>query len=461
MTATAAFGFLDSPDDYVAFMRDPARVVRLEWRKVRRTESKGLTSHSWLEVRQLDGKRWRLELYSDRGYTEMASSPDCPCFHFFDSKSTIYDGRVAESQDFVRPLTGVILRDRARAIAALQPYSISEFNCHHFVLELWNEVVIEPLRSSHYPDRAKTSMLWGLEGALSTWFENFGSASNGQGSLQSLGAPNQGALAQHAGPSGTHGTGDQGTNAPFGEQHFGKVVGVLEDFSAVKLVVGDRPFRLERFCQHVRNGVVYLVEPGQQGRRLVRMSLQASGHPEDLCAQWAESYFPGMEASSAYESIELIGGLQLPESIDRIFRLKDSETKNNDTSSSLMTPSLLSSFSSLSSLQANSQEAYLTRDPLADTCFVLLKDGRRSLCGVTASQLRLACYAVLRPAGAPGACAWRLRLSVEKASRIRYWLGDLPEMEPTTVAADVARQDLLEEFMECRGEFDPDFVDPL
>ena len=38
--------------------------------KVRK--SRGLTSHSWLEVRLLDEQRLRIEIYADRGYTEPA-----------------------------------------------------------------------------------------------------------------------------------------------------------------------------------------------------------------------------------------------------------------------------------------------------------------------------------------------------------------------------------------------------
>jgi len=56
-TKNAAFHTIE---DYTTYMRHPSRVVRLEWRKTRRPELKGLTSHSWLEAELLSGRRRRI-----------------------------------------------------------------------------------------------------------------------------------------------------------------------------------------------------------------------------------------------------------------------------------------------------------------------------------------------------------------------------------------------------------------
>lgn len=181
-----AHQYFERVEDYVAWMSDPDRVVHVEWRKVRHEKSRGLTSHSWLEIRLLDDRRVRLEIYADRGYTELNFDPRQPSsesMRFFDPESTIYDGRVAGLQELARPLTADILRKEAKQLAK-RPYSLSEFNCHHFVLELWNSIVVSALQSSHYPDRAKIGILWGVEEVIGHWFQ-------GGGSLASVGAPRQ------------------------------------------------------------------------------------------------------------------------------------------------------------------------------------------------------------------------------------------------------------------------------
>ena len=53
---------------------------------------------------------------------------------------------------------------------------------HHFVLELWNSIVVAALQSAHYPDRAKIGILWGFEEVIGHWFQ-------GASSLASVGAP--------------------------------------------------------------------------------------------------------------------------------------------------------------------------------------------------------------------------------------------------------------------------------
>ncbi|CAK9018011.1 unnamed protein product [Durusdinium trenchii] len=187
-------------EDYIHWMSQPSRVVYVEWRKVRHEKSRGLTSHSWLEVRLLDDRRLRMEIYADRGYTEQCFDPRAVSapgagtagLRFFDPDSTIYDGRCAGETELRRALTAETLREEAKSLAR-RPYSLSEFNCHHFVLELWNSMVVDSLQSKHFPDRTKLGLLWGVEEMMGHWLQ-------GASSLASVGAPTSGA-AQRAPPT--------------------------------------------------------------------------------------------------------------------------------------------------------------------------------------------------------------------------------------------------------------------
>eukprot|EP00913_Durusdinium_trenchii_P018523 g17405.t1 len=85
-------------------------------------KSRGLTSHSWLEVRLLDDRRLRMEIYADRGYTEQCFDPRAVSapgagtagLRFFDPDSTIYDGRCAGETELRRALTAETLREAGR-----------------------------------------------------------------------------------------------------------------------------------------------------------------------------------------------------------------------------------------------------------------------------------------------------------------------------------------------------------
>merc|ERR1719469_1686499 len=108
--------------------------MRLEWRKSRRTEHNGLTSHSWLEAHLVDGRELRLEFFADVGLMESVFEQNMKG----DSNGEIYEGRVCgDHRDFIRPLTADRLRSTASE-AASKPYSVTEHNCHQFVLEVWN-----------------------------------------------------------------------------------------------------------------------------------------------------------------------------------------------------------------------------------------------------------------------------------------------------------------------------------
>lgn len=137
------------------FMQDPSSVVRVEWRKVRRDQHRGWTSHSWLEAHLLDGRRMRLECFMDVGLTETILTADQQ-----NDDSVIWDDLAASWTELERPLTVDRLRHLAVA-ASSEEYSVTESNCHQFVRDIWNDIVIERLRRSHYPDKLKTTVLWG------------------------------------------------------------------------------------------------------------------------------------------------------------------------------------------------------------------------------------------------------------------------------------------------------------
>jgi len=154
-------------EDYIAFIENPSRVLRLEWRKARRTEHRGFTSHSWLEACLLDGQRLRLEFFSDKGFCETLLLCNAPA----DPNSGIYDDRIANEQDFNLPLVAETLRCVAQRVGKRE-YSLVESNCHHFVLDVWNAVVIEALQQNHYPDRMKAGVLGGVMATLERVFSS-------------------------------------------------------------------------------------------------------------------------------------------------------------------------------------------------------------------------------------------------------------------------------------------------
>merc|ERR1740122_200141 len=62
--------WFESAEEFASILNDPSRVVRLEWRRLRRIEHGRLTSHSMLLARLLGGARVRLERFVDIGVTE-------------------------------------------------------------------------------------------------------------------------------------------------------------------------------------------------------------------------------------------------------------------------------------------------------------------------------------------------------------------------------------------------------
>eukprot|EP00811_Abedinium_folium_P002512 NODE_12306_length_1233_cov_3.584087.p2 GENE.NODE_12306_length_1233_cov_3.584087~~NODE_12306_length_1233_cov_3.584087.p2 ORF type:complete len:250 (+),score=61.15 NODE_12306_length_1233_cov_3.584087:227-976(+) len=137
---------------------DTREVKRFEWHKQRRREYWGWTSHSWIEAFLVDECRVRCEFFADTGLFVGFVLRDQ-----ITPNSEVFEGRSACSNRFVRPLSAARLCAFCEEAAA-QPYSLRDWNCHHFVLDVWNKVVVESLRKTHYPDRVKTGiaapLLW-------------------------------------------------------------------------------------------------------------------------------------------------------------------------------------------------------------------------------------------------------------------------------------------------------------
>jgi hypothetical protein len=139
---------------------DMAMVVRIEWRAVRRTISAGLTSHSMLDVELRNGMRIRFEKFADTGVRESLLVPTIVY-----PKGSVYQGRVGKASDLVEPIRINELRKAAYALGAT-PYSLMRSNCHHFVRDLWNYLVVEPLRRYTHPDRIKAKIAVGISDNL-------------------------------------------------------------------------------------------------------------------------------------------------------------------------------------------------------------------------------------------------------------------------------------------------------
>jgi len=152
---TGARAQFRSAEEYADFIKDPNRVMYVEWRRVRRSVSAGLTSHSMLDCQLQDGSRWRFEKWSDTGMLESTLMSSVA------SDGAVYRGRKAADGELLRPLRLVDLRQMAQALGA-QPYSLTGANCHHFVRDLWNALVIRSLRRYTHPDRIKGGMLVGI-----------------------------------------------------------------------------------------------------------------------------------------------------------------------------------------------------------------------------------------------------------------------------------------------------------
>lgn len=130
-----------------------ANITLVEWRRVKHTGR--WISHSFLVAHVSTSVAVRFELFSDTGFSECEVPPA------FALAGEIYDGRVATAADLDGEMTLARIRQIALE-AGRREYSLESRNCHHFVREVWNAVVVESLRQRHYPDRAKTNLLRGV-----------------------------------------------------------------------------------------------------------------------------------------------------------------------------------------------------------------------------------------------------------------------------------------------------------
>lgn len=376
----------ESAEDYVAWVENPRRVVYVEWRKVRHEKSRGLTSHSWLEVSLLDGRRLRLEIYADQGYTELHYDPaNKSDSRFFDPQSTLYDDRAAESQDLARPLTAETLTREAKELARRRPYSLSEFNCHHFVLELWNSMVVDRLKSQHYPDRAKIGLLWGFEEVVGPWL---------QGVAASVGRPMDPRSAAN-----------------------GRVKRPKDFCGKRSGVEVARSTRLALSCAEIQRQTVYVLEttgpllPTQMpsAARQSSASFFDLTSAEQRLTAWSAAFLPGVE-DAANPLMERLNRIDVTAAVAELSPNRTRTAPNLSMVSSMS----IAPVASLSSLQSQPPA-----DDSLDMCFVVL-------CG---RELRLAIHALLREPG--GVWSWLVMLSgdAKKGQEGNYCfaLRELPE----------------------------------
>lgn len=128
-------------------------VNRLEWRKVRRLEFHGWTSHSFLLAHLVNGSFMRVERFEEGVAACAVSDDEIP------PESEIWRGRAATMDELMPHLTAGVLWDIATRIGEENPYSLTERNCHHFARDVWNAVVLPQFQRTHYPDRVKSNLL--------------------------------------------------------------------------------------------------------------------------------------------------------------------------------------------------------------------------------------------------------------------------------------------------------------
>lgn len=415
----AATSFANA-EEYMAFMREPERVVRLEWRKARRAEHRGWTSHSWIEACLLDDRRLRFEFYADQGLAESILTDG-----IVGPESELYEGCVAEGNEFSLQLTAGSLRVAAASVAK-RPYSVTEFNCHHFVLEVWNRVVIEARKQRHYPDRVKTGIAFlGKHHWVGGLFAAFASRRE-QRHREDTPALDEG----HVGASLTG-------RAEEGQRISGEVLAIAREAPEF-----DRQGRLDGFCQAVKAGTVFLLEAGgtmmptslPEPEPLIGKSSSESFHirrgtdvvtgPSTSSASWCKTWLPDA-GEKAERLIERIGATDV---IDLVAHILKPGAK-----CSALTRKGRAPFASISS--QSSSAAPFGVGAAADACYVVLQG----------QELRLAIYAILRSKAKGGASqAWRLRLlsGDARAGNESEFVYTLLDLQTEASPADLARNEL-------------------
>lgn len=357
-----------SADEYMAHMCNPSRIVCLEWRKMRRSEHRGWTSHSWIEAHLEDESRLRLEFFAE-GLMQTVQSTPCSS-----SGSVLYEGRLARAHEFAMPLTADSLRALATSIAT-RPYSVADFNCHHFVRAVWNRVVIDILQKRHYPDRVKTAFM--KLGGGRSWrqlAESFASFSSRSKEEEQAADDDESPLCDT--PCKLH---TMSTRSEEGQRVSGELSAAPD--------TSDHASRLARFCHAVASGNVYYVKLGSEvmcTRFLAEHQRAAARDNEGRVAAWISEWFPNAPDAAA-KIVERIGSTDVVDLVARVIKPDTTTTQGQSTSLASVASTALGSSS---------------RVPVSDMCFVALHG----------EQLRLAIYAVLRRVGKVDEPAWRLRL---------------------------------------------------
>lgn len=461
-------------------MKDPSRVVRLEWRKARRQQHKGLTSHSWLEAYLQDGRRLRLEFFGDTGLSESVFASGKG-----ERESVIYENRIAGPHDFARPVTAKRLHEIAEAAAA-RPYSLTDWNCHHFVLEVWNKVVITLLQRTHYPDRMKTNVLWGASESFGKLFSEGANwaAQLGIGQPPPSGAPEKRRepAAAVPGPLGKILLGSYST-APVAFESYSTSPVAGQDLplergsstassssssrlsqpsTPLTCPSGDEPLgdpaggasrvRVEAREEEggrVSGEVVSVPRPGSEGDRLVQLSRALdegaicvlalgkglvtadlpSSRPKTPAA-WAETWLPG----AVEDGLRMTDHLGSMDPIDLVMRVL---VPGSDGMAGRRRPTS-TRFASLSSESLESESLASgagDRGNVASVCFVVL----------SGSEVRLAIYAVLGPHNQGPRKRLRLlsgNLHEGKEGTFAFALSDVKERDVPATARSCVEEEL-------------------
>jgi len=445
-----------SVDEYKAFLKDPARVVRLEWRKVALRKHRGFVSHSWLLAYLFDSRCLRLELFADTGLCEKMLLPGGDR-----AGGTLYDDRAAGAHDFVRPLTAQQLRQIAAEVSNLRPYSVTDWNCHHFVLNIWNNVVIEMLQCSHYPDRVKTGMLrsaiesiGGLVGGGAHLAAQLGIEEHEtEVSESSLFFGSVSSMANEVTPVDE----DNSTTrirVLSWQQEDDRIYGELS-VPGLQAWAADPPGQISRFTQALRRGSVLLLEPrgkpkvlveaGSAARRPVKSTSKSGAGPGSrLCVDaWARAreWLPGDDGEVAMRLAAQIGLLDEVADI-----VQHAVSPTVDARASPRMASRTGAFTYLlgSTSFGLNEEGQLSDAPEAtDDCSVVLRG----------SEVRLAMYIVLGKnrtlgcSGMQGRCPKQLWLLSGDAragqeGSFTFVLQDIPHQDLPASAHGLALKEL-------------------
>lgn len=350
---------------------NPDRIVRVEWRCVRRPEIGWLTCHSLIEGHLTDGRRMRLQKFNNRGFVALVLEPtEMSC------EGAVYRGRAVGSQDLASQV--LLAQDMHRLAAQIgsEPYCVSTSNCHHFARDLWNGLVVEQCRRSTYPDFVKTAV---LRGAKRLTIDQIGTVLIGN-DLICADMPSDDEADLEAGlGSGVHMT--------MREEEAGRLCG---RFSAPRSCrpCYNRMGRLEDFARLLEVGAVYFMETAIDSGLVLLQSPSADlSMRGDRGEIWANKWLQDAgeagsrlaERVTGTDIVSLMSGMPA----EGLSQEALGNCRGIDNQRGVSFKSILGSFDS-----SKPEE-----DLVQDLCFVVLR---------SAGDLRLVAYAILRPAPVGG-----------------------------------------------------------